>query len=77
MRLPFNLLDAIEMTLVNFLNEIYLPLKALVVTALVFIGFAGSASASPPPVPEINPASGGSALALIAAGLLVIRGRRR
>lgn len=41
---------------------------------LLLIGVAAVASAS---VPEIDPASGASALALIAGGLLVIRGRRK
>ena len=51
-------------------------IKALLGMVLVLIGCAGSAYAIVP-APEINPASGGSALALIAAGLLVIRGRKR
>jgi hypothetical protein len=42
--------------------------------ALLLIGTAGIAGASF--VPEIDPASGGSALALLAGALLVIRARR-
>lgn len=42
--------------------------------ALLLIGCAGVASAVP--VPEIDPGSGMSALALLAGTLLVIRARR-
>jgi hypothetical protein len=43
--------------------------------ALLLIGIAGVAGATP--APEIDPASGGSALALLAGALLVIRSRRK
>lgn len=43
---------------------------------LVLIGVSSVASATVG-IPEIDPASGASALALIAGGLLVIRGRRK
>jgi MYXO-CTERM domain-containing protein len=43
--------------------------------ALLLIGTAGIAGAVP--VPEIDPASGGSALALLAGALLVVRSRRK
>jgi hypothetical protein len=42
--------------------------------ALLLIGSAGVALATP--VPEINPGSGMSALALLSGALLVIRARR-
>jgi hypothetical protein len=42
--------------------------------ALLLIGTAGIAGATV--VPEIDPASGGSALALLTGALLVIRARR-
>lgn len=44
---------------------------------LLIIGLGGSAFGSVAPVPEISPASAGSALALISGALLVMRGRRR
>lgn len=43
--------------------------------ALLLIGTAGIASASS--VPEIDPASGISALALLSGALLVLRSRRK
>ena len=43
---------------------------------LLMIGVGGSAFGIPA-VPEISPASAGSALALISGALLVMRGRRR
>ena len=43
--------------------------------ALLLVGTAGIAGAHP--VPEIDPASGGSALALLTGALLVIRARRK
>jgi len=43
---------------------------------LVFAAMAMTASAVPG-VPEIDPSSGVSALALLSAGLLVIRSRRK
>jgi hypothetical protein len=44
---------------------------------LLLIGMAGFASALNVSVPEIGPASAGSAIALIAGAVLVMRGRRR
>ena len=43
----------------------------------LFIGFAVSLPAPPPPVPEINPASGYSALTALGGALLILRGRRK
>jgi hypothetical protein len=43
--------------------------------ALLLIGTAGVAGASP--VPEIDPSSGMSALALLSGALLVLRARRK
>jgi hypothetical protein len=60
--------------------------KVFLLSALLVIGVAGSAPANPAhtrvgvtfaAVPEIDPASGASVLALIGAGLLTIRGRKR
>ncbi len=45
--------------------------------ALLFIGLGSVALAGPSTVPEISPASVGSALALISGVVLVMRGRRR
>ena len=45
------------------------------ILAVVLLGIGVSAAALAA-VPEIDPASGGSALALLAGTLLVIRGRR-
>jgi hypothetical protein len=42
---------------------------------LLLVGMGSAAFASP--VPEINPASAGSALALISGAVLVMRGRRK
>ena len=44
--------------------------------ALVFAAVSGMALATPL-VPEIDPGSAGSALALLTGALLVIRGRRK
>jgi hypothetical protein len=43
--------------------------------ALLFVGVSGIASAIP--VPEIDPGSAGSAIALLAGAILVIRSRRK
>ncbi len=45
--------------------------------ALLLIGIAGIAGATPVGAPEIDPASGMSALALLTGALLVIRSRRK
>jgi hypothetical protein len=42
----------------------------------LFIG-ASFCCWAPPSTPEIDPASGGSALALVAGALLVLRGRKK
>jgi hypothetical protein len=48
--------------------------KRLIVVALLGLGSALLASAA---VPEIDPGSGANALALVAAAILIVRGRRR
>jgi hypothetical protein len=45
--------------------------------ALVAIGVAGACLAQVAPTPEIDPATGANALALVAGALLVIRSRRK
>jgi len=47
------------------------------VIALVLFGIGASLAGMAAAVPEIDPASGASALALLAGTLVVIRGRRR
>lgn len=42
---------------------------------LLVVGISSMASAAP--VPEIDPASGANALALLAGAMLVLRGRRK
>ena len=46
-------------------------------TMLFFVGLSSLAMAGSTNVPEVSPASGAAALALISGALLVIRGRRR
>lgn len=46
-------------------------------TILLFVGLSSLALAGTFTVPEISPASGAAALALISGALLVIRGRRK
>lgn len=50
-------------------------LKPIALVLLV-IGFSVALPA-PEPVPEIDPASGANALALIAGGLVILRSRRK
>ena len=50
-------------------------LNKLMTLVMVCVGVAGVASAAV--VPEIDPGSGVNALALLAAGVLVFRGRRK
>jgi hypothetical protein len=50
-------------------------MKRLFTFALLAIGTSAVVFAAP--APEIDPASGGSALALIASALLIIRSRKR
>jgi hypothetical protein len=45
--------------------------------ALVLLSIGAGVAAMAQPVPEIDPASGASALALLAGTIVVIRGRRR
>jgi uncharacterized membrane protein HdeD (DUF308 family) len=53
-------------------------MKKILGMAFILIGAAVVAMAfQPPEGPEINPASAGSALALLTGTALVIRGRRR
>jgi len=47
------------------------------VFALILLGIGAGLACIAAPVPEIDPASGASALALLAGTLVVIRGRRR
>jgi hypothetical protein len=49
-------------------------MRIVLAVALFTIGVAGTAFGS---VPEIDPASGASALALLAGALVVMRGRRK
>jgi hypothetical protein len=49
----------------------------LVGMVLLFVSISSLAIASVNPVPEISPASGMAALALVSGALLVIRGRRK
>jgi len=49
----------------------------LVGMLVLFGGLSGLVVAGGPAVPEISPASGMSALALVSGALLVIRGRRK
>ena len=51
-------------------------MKTLVAVGLFIIG-ASTLAVAVPAAPEIDPASGTSAIALIAGALLVIRGRRK
>ena len=44
---------------------------------LLLVGLGSAAFAGPATAPEINPASAGSALALVSGLVLVIRGRRK
>lgn len=50
-------------------------MKRLLTFALLLIGTSGVIFAAP--VPEIDPASGGAALALLGSALLIIRSRKR
>jgi hypothetical protein len=45
--------------------------------ALLLVGVASLALAGAPAAPEISPASGVAALALVSGAILVIRGRRK
>jgi hypothetical protein len=49
----------------------------LIALGLLLIGVCSVCTAQPPPTPEIDPASGVSAIALLAGAVLVIRARRR
>ena len=51
-------------------------MRKVIGLALIVIGCVGTALAGTS-VPEIDPGSAGSALALISGALLVIRGRRK
>ncbi len=50
-------------------------MQKLVALALLTVGFSVAAMATS--VPEIDPASGANALALIAGGLMILRSRRK
>jgi hypothetical protein len=47
------------------------------VLALVLLGIGAGIAATAAPAPEIDPASAGSAVALLAGTILIFRGRRR
>lgn len=47
------------------------------IVALVFFAIGTGVAATAAVVPEIDPASGASALALLAGAVVLIRGRRR
>jgi uncharacterized protein (TIGR03382 family) len=49
----------------------------LIGTTLLFLAMAGFTFAAIPATPEIDPATGVSALALLSGGLLVLRARRK
>jgi hypothetical protein len=44
---------------------------------LLFVGASTLAFAGVPAVPEVSPASGAAAVALVSGAILVIRGRRK
>jgi len=52
-------------------------MQKLIAIALFAIGSTVVAMASAANVPEIDPAAGANALALIAGGLLILRSRRK
>ena len=52
-------------------------MQKLLGLTLLMIGASISCLAGDAPVPELDPAAGGAAIALVAGGLLVIRGRRK
>jgi hypothetical protein len=45
--------------------------------ALLLVGLSSAVMAAAPAAPEISPASGVAALALLSGAILVVRGRRR
>lgn len=47
------------------------------IVALVLLGIGAGAAAMAAVVPEIDPATGASALALLAGAVVLIRGRRK
>jgi hypothetical protein len=49
-------------------------MKVLGIT-LLLVGMAGILAADTPPVPEIDPGSAGSAIALLSGALLVLKSR--
>jgi hypothetical protein len=51
-------------------------MQKVIAVVLLVVGFSAALPA-PPQAPEINPASGANALALIAGGLVVLRSCRR
>jgi hypothetical protein len=54
-----------------------MSMKKLAGMILVGLGVAGVLCGQAPPAPEIDPATGGNALALVAGAMLIIRSRRR
>ena len=52
-------------------------MEKLVAFVLLVVGLAVALPAPPPATPEISPASGINAVALIAGGLMIIRSRRK
>ena len=47
------------------------------ILGIVLIGLGMSAAAIAAPVPEVDPSSGISAIALLSGALLIVRGRRK
>ncbi len=52
-------------------------MNKIAAVVLLALGCSAVLMAIPPPVPEIDPASGASALALLSGAVLVFRSRRR
>jgi len=59
-----------------FLRKERIPMRQILGGVLLMMGAAGAVFAGIT-APEIDPASGAAALALLAGGLVVLRGRRK
>ena len=51
-------------------------MKSVIGLTMLLLSAGGSAFASVAPVPEIDPATGAAALALLSGGLMILRSRR-